>query len=95
VSLNTVKCEHGVWACLLGIWNWYLLVSHLITELMKCLQLNQCSFAILLQSMCHGRNVVQSLVINDFDMCYSVHFCSLNNFIANKCTSFILFSYIT
>jgi hypothetical protein len=30
-----------------------------------------------------------------FDMCYPVHFCSLNNFIANKCTSFILFSYVT
>jgi hypothetical protein len=28
-------------------------------------------------------------------MCYSVHFYSLNNFIANKCTSFILFSYVT
>jgi hypothetical protein len=33
--------------------------------------------------------------VNDFDMCYSVHFCSLNNFIANKCTFFILFSYVT
>jgi hypothetical protein len=28
-------------------------------------------------------------------ICYSVHFCSLNNFIANKCTSFILFSSVT